>query len=66
MNKKKSCKDCKDRFVGCHSTCTFYLERSKKQEARRKERYAQFELIYDPLLYDRKVRKLSKKLTGWG
>ena len=29
MNKKKTCKDCKDRFVGCHGTCTYYIERSK-------------------------------------
>lgn len=66
MNKKKTCKDCKDRFVGCHGTCTYYIERSKRHEKRREERYAQFELIYDPLLYDRKIKKMSKRLSGWG
>ena len=34
----KSCKDCPDRFVGCHSTCPDYLEQTRKNEEIRKAR----------------------------
>ena len=34
----KSCKDCTDRHVGCHSTCDTYKENCKKWEEIRKKR----------------------------
>ena len=32
------CKDCSDRFVGCHSVCPRYAEFREECEARRKKR----------------------------
>lgn len=66
MNKRKSCKDCIDRFVGCHSMCEYYIERSKKREEERTKRLYAFDTFYDPLLYNRKARNLNNKLNGRG
>lgn len=38
--KSAPCKDCKDRAVGCHSTCKKYKEwEAKKDELNKTERY---------------------------
>ncbi len=43
---KAPCKDCPDRVVGCHSTCTKYQEFRKQQdaenEAQRQDLYKHF------------------------
>lgn len=33
-------KDCKDRQVGCHCTCTKYIEWKQQYEEQRKQMYA--------------------------
>ena len=29
---KKSCKDCTDRYIGCHSKCETYIQFKKEKE----------------------------------
>ena len=35
---KTNCKDCTDRFVGCHSVCPIYIHYKKEIDDRRKEK----------------------------
>lgn len=39
-----SCKNCKDRYMGCHSKCEKYLDEVKKNE--KIKRYERKENIY--------------------
>lgn len=34
----KNCKDCTERFVGCHSSCPDYAARREKSEKLRREK----------------------------
>lgn len=50
MKPNATCKDCKDRTVGCHGTCEKYKafeeENKKYKEAVRKEKAVHGKLIY--------------------
>lgn len=39
---KSPCKDCKDRCVGCHDSCSKYLAYNAEREAERQARYQQY------------------------
>ena len=45
-----SCKDCKDRYVGCHSTCEKYINAKKEydelQEKIKKSKYRENDLNF--------------------
>lgn len=39
---KSPCKDCPDRYVGCHERCNKYLAYADEREAERQARYQQY------------------------
>lgn len=45
-----SCKDCKDRYIGCHSTCEKYINAKKEydelQEKIKKSKYRENDLNF--------------------
>lgn len=50
MKKHSACKDCKDRYVGCHAKCEIYI-------AEKKEIKAEKEMIW-------KVKDAERVATG--
>lgn len=38
LNNQTNCKDCTDRFVGCHSVCSIYINYKKEIDDLRKEK----------------------------
>lgn len=44
---KNPCKDCKDRYVGCHGKCDIYQELNRKNKELQKERAKKRELERD-------------------
>lgn len=70
FDKEKSCKDCPDRKVGCHSTCEGYLKRCKKRDeinAKKKEERGMYAYIaerrqrLDKIYHVYGARKIKKK-----
>jgi len=42
---KAPCKDCEDRFIGCHSVCDIYKEFQYKQEKEYGERLKRLDIM---------------------
>lgn len=51
------CKECPDRFLGCHSTCKRYLTFKESYEHFKEEKYKQEEL-------ERSLRLIHSKRRG--
>lgn len=51
------CKDCKDRFYGCHDTCEKYIAFTRARQKYNQERWEEVEIksyCYDTLRKERK------------
>ena len=63
--KAKTCLNCSDRTIGCHSLCPHYKARSAQNEARKaafKEQYALDAIVYEVNRDSTKRRKRRKNI----
>lgn len=54
------CKDCKDRFVGCHSSCDKYKEFRINLDEEREKTREEKKMIY--ALYENRTKRVEKAL----
>ena len=63
--KTKTCLNCSDRTIGCHSLCPYYKARSADNEARKaslRDKYAMDNIVYKMNRDSTKRRKRRKNL----
>ena len=58
------CKDCKERYLGCHDYCESYQKYRKKRNEINDRRLRERELASDDRLAANQAKKLKRKL-GW-
>ena len=65
MDKTKTCLNCSDRLIGCHSYCPYYKARHAENEAKKaafREKYAIDTVVYEINRDASKRRKRRKNI----
>ena len=56
------CKYCEDRSLGCHATCSKYIEYAKYAEEQRQKRHKRQRVVDDMFATQRKSNVITRKL----
>ena len=60
------CKDCEERYLGCHSKCNRYIKWKQKHDQRCKEYNKKLGFEKDLIGYDIQNNTYFKKRNKWG
>ena len=55
------CRCCEDRSLGCHASCSKYIEYAKYQEEQRQKRHERQRVVDDMFATQRKSNVISRK-----
>lgn len=57
----RMCKDCQDRYIGCHSRCQKYVVAKVIKTYKNQKRKQEYGLAYSPTLHNVETRSLQRK-----
>ena len=61
----KCCRECSDRYVGCHSQCQKYVVNKVIKMYQNQKRLEEYEVGYSARLRNAHAKKLRKQLSGY-